>query len=671
MVKTLTLNTKKNLPIQFHFVNNDFCCGFQNSASVTRSLANSETTSSSVKTAAPSAKPAAPGAHFRQSSNLGKQQSVSNLRAKNIITPLENTYPETVKFLSFLLKEIVGSNINVEETKELKKETKEEFKDKSLEVIYTSEEYDDVYRRPEKNDGDGDFDDSELRTTTIKDVVKGLRMIKSTRFDYSEEIEPDVHYLTHHEGLSISVESVKKTSSSTRSKILTPRPASRHLKSPKSSDTKNKKNNQNEYSNLRATAKKKIKNFKDLQQMLGKEVREKQEERILLRHQNELKESQQTKQAKEESEEEEIIKMEIEKIIEEVKNKRKKKPSEPTSSLVEDDKKTFIRKLIEEILNKQEKIKAAQHQVSKRKPIEPNLYYDEEEEEEPFDENEETEEENYITTTVRSHNTPNPKAKTWSEHSKEIAKNMKKTGKNKQSYEIERQVKKKVKQTLHKQTSAEQKDIEYRSTKLVPEAILDKNFIIDGKVSKKGKKPKTTTPHMLIVTKSKIPKTSRIRALDVSTGGKSVTKRMKLENEHKSTESVDSFGNDESISSKERFYSYPQELKKPKVTTSILSVDSDDESPMFLPPAMVDFQLATKDRLVTKFDPYLSAMNAELMIFDEDTSINNEDKLATRGVMTIDDLNIQLEIPEEWAFRRQLSPADSNLEAYVKAGKKT
>lgn len=631
-----------------------FCC-FQNPVPATFHA----TTNPPVITAASSPKtPKSLAIHFRQSTNLDKQEPYGDLRsqilakAQNIVTPLQNSYPEAVKFLSFLLKQIVDSNMRaVDRTK-----PKNKFKGDSFEsttptvnTIRSSEEY--VHRRPERY-GDDDLDDSEPETTTVIDKSRGTGKKMSKEINYSEEVETEDFSLIQGDGLSISVESTKKLTSFTRPETTTVT-ETQSSKPSKSKDTKLKKN-KSEQSISRT--KKKIKNFKDLQQVLEKELNAKQDER--LRYQKEIKEAQQKKQkqSNEDSEEEDTTKAEIETIIKEVKGKKKKISS--GSAVAKDDKTASIRKLIEEILSKREKAKEAQSQITKRTPREPKLDYDLKKEEEASDEDEETEAENDRITTVTSSNTPKPKTQKQPEE-----KRKKKIGKNKESYEaeIKSEVKKKIKHTVHKQIASGKKATEIQSTILIAEEVLDNNFQHNG--LKKGRKPKKTTPHMLMSIEAKSPKTTRKRAFEYSVDSKQVTKHIEPEIENMSTD--DSIDSCNSESSKEKTFKLPQRMNQAEAMAFML--ETEEESPMLLPPPMADFQMATKDRLVTTMDPNLNVMQADLVFLDDQAS-NNEDKLATRGVMTIDDLNVRMGIPEEWAFRRQLSSPDTSLEAFVKAG---
>lgn len=635
-------------------------CRFQSSAPVLSTSDASITPNPPIMTAASSLSPATLPIHFRHS-NSDKRQAYNDLRAQilakaqNIVTPLQNSYPEAVKFLSYLLKQIVDSNMRAEDKEKPEKKHKDEsFKTGTtpvVETIRSSEEY--ALKRPAKYSAD-DFYDAESETTTSIDILKETEII-SNEINYSEQVETDDFSLTQNEGLSISIESTTEATTVPKSRL--PKPS-------RNKDTKNKKNNKNKKSMVGqkvevGRSKKTIKNFKDLQQVLEKEVSAKQEER--LRYQKDVKESHKKKQKKEESEAEDATneRAEIEKIINEVKNKRKKKSSGPASLVSKDDKNASIRKLIEEILSKKEKVKESD-QTSQRRPIEPQLDYDEKKEKEPSVEDEETEAESDKITTVTSSYTSKPKIQKLAEEKKSIENN-------KESFEIEKEVKKKVKRIVHKKTPSTEKPTEIRSTLLDAEEILAKNFKPDKKVPKKGRNPKTATP-MSGTIKIKSSKTTRKRAFDFILGGKSAKKSMGSEDENISIDVMDTIENCNSGSSKEKTFTLPQRLKKEKAKIEFMPpFETDDESPMLLPPAMTDFQLATRNRLVTTINPILNPLKAELVFIDNEANNNNGGKLATRGIMTIDDLNIKMGIPEEWAFRRYLSSNNTSLEAFIQA----
>lgn len=669
----MQLNTrKKRFPLHCTLLTMLFFCCCQEAVRVPSTLDAKITINPPVIPTASNPKPFQ--IHFRQSTNSDSRQPYSQLRAQilakaqNIVTPLQNSYPEAIKFLSFLLKQIVDSNMRAEEEKPSKTAPDGSFEPRTtaaVEIIHSSEEY--PNKRPEKF-GDDDLDDTDLETTTakLKPKPKGNGLVVSKEIDYSEQVETEDFSFTQNEGLSISIETTKTSTSFTRPKTTTMQPTTTTKLPPKPSKHKNsksKKNNKNDKLVPNSRSKKKIKDFNDLQQELEKELSAKQEKN--LRNQKEIKELPQKIQiqVEEETEEEEATKSEIEKIIKEVKNQKRLKSSGSASSVSKDDKKDSIRKLIEEILSKEEKEKVTESKISKRKSTKPQIdYNDAKKKAETSEEDEETESENDKTTIVSKKN-PKPKIKKPTEEKKT------KFEKSKESYEIEieSEVKKKVKHTVHKQTTPEKITTEIRLTKLAAEKILDKNFKIDEKVFKKGRKTKNTTPFTLVTIKTKTQKTTRQRAIELKPGVKSISKYSDTEYENTSTDTVDSVDSCNSESSKEKTFTVAQRIKKGIPKAFVPPYDSNEESPMLLPPAMADFQLATKDRIITTVDPQLRAVEAEMFFAGDEARHDNYDKLATRGIMTIDDLNIQMGIPEEWAFRRDLSSNVSSLEAFIKA----
>lgn len=600
---------------------------------------------------------------FRQSQNADKQ-IYSELRAQilakaqNIVTPLQNSYPEAIKFLSFLLKQIVDGNMRAEENEKPNTITTDaNFQPRTavVETIRSSEEY--ANKRPERY-GDDDVDDVEPDTTTAVEIRKGK--VVSNEIDSSEQMETE-DFSFANDGLSISIETTKITTSYIRPKTTTVA-ETRPPKPVKHKSSKSKNNNRHDKSLASSRSKKKIKNFNDLQKELEKEVSAKQDER--LKYQKDLKETQQKKQkqVKEESEEDEATKSEIENIIKEIKNRKRKKSASATS-VSKDDKNASIRKIIEEILSKEDRARE-EIKISKKKAKAPQIQFDVKKKKEPSEEDEETEAEDDKTTTVTTKNIPKTKIQ------KPLDVKKSKFEKNKESYEIQIQsdVKKKVKHTGHKQTPHEKRTTEIRLTKLAAEEVLDKNFKLDEKVYKKEKKSKNTTPFILASAKSKSSKTTRQRAFEFKVNIKPTAKIVETEYENTSTDTIDSIDSCNSDSSKDTPFTLPQRLKKAKPVAFLPPFDSYDESPMLLPPAaMADFQLATRDRLLTTADPQLSAMDADLVLGDDEANHNSYEKLATRGIMTIDDLNIQMGIPEEWAFRRHISSNVSSLEAFIKA----
>lgn len=602
-----------------------------------------------------SLKPTPLAIHFRQSALLNQQQTYKALRAQilakaqNIVGPLRNSYPQAVKFLSFLLKQIVdGKMRTVEDEKPIKfknESVQPESVTPEVEVIRSSEEY--TLKRPERYDDD-DLDDAKPDTTTTIHIPSETGTITPNETEYSEQMETEDISQAQNDGLSISIESTKKSISFTHPKTTTVT----ETQSPKPSKSivaKNKKINKNEKATDISKSKKKIKIFKDLQQVLDEEVSAKQKKRLR------MKETPQKKQmhAKKESEEEEPTKAEIEKIIKEIKQKKKKKSFRPITSVSEDDKNASIRKLIEEILRKKEKAKERKSQITKKKPKEPQV----QNEEESSEESEETESENDKTTTVTISSTPKFKTQKQTEGNKKI------NGSNKKSYEIgiESEVKKKFKHPVHKQKKT---TIQIPSTLLAAKE-LRKIFDNDDKLSKKGRKLKSTTPHILVSAKIKSPKTTRKRTFEFEVNGKPP------QDENISPDANDSIDSCNSASSKERTFTPPQQLEIANAMAFIPPLDTEDESPMLLPPLLTDFQLATKDRLVTTLGPNLSAVEAELVFADNEDSVNYEDKLTTmQGIMSRDDVDINMGIPEEWAFRRRMYFTDATLEEFVKAGSK-
>lgn len=567
--------------------------------------------------------------HFKQSSNLDQQSSGSNLKPESVanykkISPnsLRDAYPEAVQFLSLLLKQIVNNNNMRREIEEEERnmEFKDEINDKSrelqnsdlVEINYSSEEYD-LLKRPEKKESGGKVDDAERETATVKDIVKAIENVIPTERDSSDKTESDESNINY-EGLSLEL--ITKPSSLTRPNTLTSQPTPFYLKLTKNKDIKRKKH-------------------KDLQ-LFHKDVSSKQD------NSNET-EPNLHMQAKGEIEDEE------QKMIEEMKN-IKKVTSEPTSLLAEDDKNASNKEIIEEKSNTKQKTKAPQNQKLKANPIEPFMHYEEKNWEELLEGDDDgAEVQNYKTTTLKSTDTPKPNEK-----------GKKNTVKSKQSHETEKEseIKEEVKKTVFKQTSYEQIDDTHRFTKLGFDAYLGKSFRNIQKVITKFRKPKITT---------KLRKIARKRSFQNKRSKK--PKRGEIESEDTSKEITDSQSSDKSISSKERFYPHRQRLRNSKAKKYVVPIDSDDDSPMYLPPILADFQMATKDRLVTTLDPLTTELSAKLWY--EGASNNNEDIRRTRSVKTIDDLNLQLGIPEEWVFRRRIPAANTSLEAYLKAMKKT
>lgn len=606
-----------------------------------------------------SLKPSPLNVHFRHSKHLDQQQTYNELgaqilaKAQNIVDPLRDSYPEAVKILSFLLKQIVDSKMHTAENeKSIKKFKNESFQPETtaaVEIFRSSEEY--TFKRPERY-GDDDLDDAKPQTTTTIHISSETGTITPDEIENSEQMETEDISLAQNEGLSISIESTKKAISFTHPKTTTVS----EIQSPKPSkniDAKSKKNNKNEKGMDIAKLRKKIKSFKNLQQVLEKEVSAKQKERLR------IKEAQQKKQmhAKKESDEEEFTKSEMEKIRKEVKQKKKKKSSEPITSVSEDDKNAAIRKLIEEIMLEKEKAKKRKNQITKRKPKELQVNHNVKNEEESSEEGEETESENDETTTVTSSRTLKFKTQ------KQTEGNKKTIGSNKESYDIgiESEVKKKFKHTVHKESKIATK---YPSTLLVMQQ-LGKNFKVNNKLSKKGRKLKSTTPHMLVSVKTKSPKTTRKRAFEFEAN------RKPPQDENISTDANVSIDSSNSASSKEKTFTPPQQLKQLNAMAFMPPLDTEDESPMLLPP-VVNFQLATKDRLVTMLEPNLSDVEAERVFGDNEDSVNYEDKLATSGIMSMstDDVNINIGVSEGGAFRRRMYSTDATLEEFIKAGSK-
>lgn len=605
---------------------------------------------------------------------MHRRQSYKDLRAqilaetKQLFNPLRSSYPKAVNFLSFLLKQIINGNMRTTDKKKRKKKFKDELFTRVVKAMRSSEEY--AFKLPERFNydylDDGEQENIKYAIALPKKTALLKAMVISNENYHSEQMETEDFSLTQNEGLSISIEITKKTTF-TRPQMTTAS-ETRPQKSSKEEDTKSTKNYKNENSMNISRSKKKIKNFK---QIVQKEVITKEDEK--LRHQEEIKKGQQKeqKQAKDESEEEddekekeeeeEDTKAEIEKIIEEIKHKKRKKSSGHPSSVSKDDKPASIRKLIEEILSKKEKAKKPKSQISKKRSEETHINYNVNKEDESSEEDEESEAENDKITIVTNNNTPKP------ETQKKTEENNNNIGKIKDSSEttIENEVKKKVEHAVHKQTSSHKKTIEFRITQLASEEYLDKSFKLN--VFRKGKKLKNTTPHMLASVKIKPPKTTRKRSeFKVS---EAVTKHVALHDENMFTVIADSIDSYNSGSSKETTSTLPRQLIEANDTAFIPYFDTDDESPMLLPPAMADFQKATTDRLIGKLEPNLSTLEAE-PVFDYEFNINNANKLKTRGSITIDDLNINMGIPEEFskrAFRRRMSSTDSSLEKFIKA----